>query len=148
MSGMSSAVAAGAFGLARRVTGDPAAAVRSVEAAAVLSHSVPDLIREVREQARARRVAAARPPAQTGVLAGIPADEWDVLEQVALRGRTLTEAAEDLSVARDEALYRLRRGLLAARRQLGLGEDGDNPGATGFDGLRSNRSARVLCDAT
>lgn len=113
---------AAAYSLALCVAGDEDAAAASVEAAwRTRPATRAAFIRAVREEARGRRSHDAPPRPQAPRPAGVSADDWDVLERVALRGATLAEAAEALGLERREALLRLHRGLVAAGREL-LGE--------------------------
>ncbi len=111
-------LAKAAYGLAFRITRDEERAAVSLEAAATLASdpSPAGFLRGVRRTARLRRVnaydavTAPRPPA----LSDVSYPEWAVLERVALRGMTVTEAAEALGIERREVLRLLNRGMVAA----------------------------------
>jgi hypothetical protein len=147
------AVATAAYGLALRVTGDEEKAVASVEAAAAGGVRASDpvlFVRAVRQEARLRR--SAGPPAPIGArplrLSRIPIGDWAVLERVALRGLSITEAAEALGIDRREALLRLNRGLVEARGcLLGDRQPGDDADAARRDLLDADRAAHGLDDA-
>jgi hypothetical protein len=148
-----SALAAAAYGLALRTTGDEARAVESVDAALQrrrASEAPAVFLGAVRAEARARR--AGNPDPATAPrpqrLAFVPSDDWAVLERVALRGMPLTEAAEAVGIDRREALLRLHRGLAAARSGL-LGERkaSDEPRSVGCNRLDRDLAACGLDNA-
>jgi hypothetical protein len=149
------ALATAAYGLALRITGDETRAVESVEAALGRrrpSSATPAVfLGAVRAEARTRR--AANPDPFTAPrpqrLACVPIDEWAVLERIALRGMSVTEAAEAVGMDRREALLRLHRGLVAAGSGLrGEREASDEPRATGLHRLDRDLAACGLHDAT
>src|SRR5262245_21439399 len=115
---LTSELARAAYGLAYRITRNEERAVASLESAARVTHdaSAAGFLRGVRRAARLRRafaldaVTAPRPPA----LSDVSYPEWAVLERVALRGMSVTEAADALGIERREALRLLNRGMLAA----------------------------------
>ena len=142
-------LAVAAYRLSLAITRDEERAVASVEAAARRSSDVTDrFLNVVREEARERRsgapdpATAPRPPA----LAHVSYADWAVLERVALRGMTATEAAEAVRIDRGEALRRLHRGLVAARGCLLEGQAGDDAEAVRSDVLRADLAARGLGD--
>src|SRR5439155_24623802 len=105
----------------------------------------------VREEARPHRAAAPdpatalRPPR----LSSIPIGDWAVLERVALRGMSVTEAADALGIDRRETLLRLHRGLVAARGcLLGDRHAPDDADAVRLEGLGGDRAAGGLDDST
>jgi hypothetical protein len=114
-------VALAAFALAHRITGSEARALDAVGAAASRVNGA-ELLREVRIEARARR-GTARPAAvaRPAGLEGIAADDWDVVERVALRGEMIVEVATELGVAAGVVALRLHRGLRAVRVALEKG---------------------------
>ena len=139
------------FSLALRITGDEDGALTSVVSAA--RNAVGDraaLIRAVRTEARARRrsVAPDTTVERPASFAGVAPDDWQVLERVALRGMSATEAAASLGLERHEVLSRLQRGLLAARACLAASKRQlcDDARAVGRDGLRGDRAAGVRHD--
>src|SRR4051794_25303931 len=98
---------AAAYGLALRITGARELAVDSVVCAAPRAASGrPALFQAVRGAARERRPAVATTPpvARPASLAAVAAADWAVLERVALRGMSVTEAAESFGIDRREAL--------------------------------------------
>lgn len=119
-----------AYSLALRITGDPALAAEATqEAAGRVGTDLVPLLRATRAEARRRRPRRAAPPppvARPAVLAALPHHDWQLVERVALRGMTVTEAAADLGVSRPEVLRRLHRGLAAARVSLGDARDDAN----------------------
>ena len=64
--------------------------------------------------------------------------EWAVLERVALRGMTVTEAAAALGIDRGEALRLLHRGMLAAGGCL----SGERQAGDDAQTVRARRSRR------
>jgi hypothetical protein len=142
-----SVLAAAAYGLALRVAGDTEAAVASVEAASQRRPPTTGaFVRTVREEARARRTTSAGAAASPR-LPCVAADDWDVLERVALRGMLVSEAAEAVGIERREALLRLHRGLLAAGRELlGGRQTGEDPDASRGRGLGGDLAAGGLHD--
>jgi hypothetical protein len=142
---------AAAYGLALRIAGDAEGAAASVEAASRRSPPTAGaFVRAVREEARARRplgVAGASAAIVAPPLARVAADDWDVLERVALRGMLVGEAAQEVGLERREALLRLHRGLVAARRGLVGGQEArDDPGAAFVARLRGDLAAGSLDD--
>jgi hypothetical protein len=140
-----------AYGLAVRITQDERRAVGCLELARrqAPGETGAAFLRRVRSVARLHRAAppdaatALRPPA----LADVAYGEWAVLERVALRGMTLTEAAAALEIERGEALRRLSRGLRAARGCLSRdGYSGDDAQAAGDDVLGVDLASRGLDD--
>src|SRR5262245_51310927 len=151
----SSELAFAAYGLALRITRDEQKALASLETATLLSPDATGaaFLRRVRNAARLRRVApdpatAPRPPA----LAGVALPEWTVLERVAHRGMSVTEAAEALGIERCEALRLLDRGLRAAGDCLGgksgEGQPGGDAQAVRRDVLGLDLAAGGLDDPT
>jgi hypothetical protein len=147
------ALATAAYGLALRITRDEERAVESVDAALKrprASETPAVFLGAVRSEARARRAGSADPAtaARPQRLASIPIAEWAVLERVALRGMSVTEAAEAVGIDRREALLRLHHGLVAARAGL-LGERkaSDEPRAVGRHRLDRDLAACGLDDA-
>jgi hypothetical protein len=145
-------LAAAAYGLALRVTGDRERAVESVDSAlARLEDGQVAFLNAVREQARPRRTAAPdpatapRPPR----LSSIPIADWAVLERVALRGMSVTEAADAVGIDRRETLLRLHRGLVAARGcLLDDRQAPDDADAVRLEGLGRDGAAGRLDDST
>jgi hypothetical protein len=149
------ALAAAAYGLALRITRDEERAVESVDAA--LERRRPSLetpavlLGAVRAEARARRARRADPATapRPQWLASVPIADWAVLERVALRGMSVTEAAEAVEIDRGEALLRLHRGLVAARSGLlGRRQASDEPRAVGRHRLDRELAACGLDDAS
>lgn len=144
--------AAAAYGLALRVTGDERRATEAVEAALDAGETdEAGLIARVRAEARARRSGPsdAGPVPRPAALAGVEHRDWAVLERVALRGRTLTEAAAETGLDRAEALGRLHAGMLAARERLRVepGQRRHDAGASWLERLRRDLTAGGLDDA-
>jgi hypothetical protein len=141
-----------AYGLALRISGSEERAAESVETVSLRpSSSAAAFLADVRREARARRVdmlpdpATAPPPP---ALHGLPPDDWAVVERVALRGLSLTEAAAALGIERREALLRLNRGMVAARRRLlDEGQSRDDAQAVRLDVLGGDLPAGGLDDA-
>lgn len=141
------------FGLALRITGgDESRALASVVAAARgAAGDRTTLIRSVRAEARARTRSAPTdevvpcPPS----FAGVAPEDWCVVERVALRGMTATEAAASLGLERSEVLSRLQQGLLAARACLAAGKRQlcEDARAGGRDRLGHDRAADIGDDA-
>jgi hypothetical protein len=106
-----------AYALAWRMTGShDAAAEAVVRAARVGGLETAPLVHAVRAEAKALRgrpveVGVARPDAFHGVAVG----DWEIVERVALRGMSVSEAAADARVSRADAMMRLQRGMRAAR---------------------------------
>jgi hypothetical protein len=130
-----------AFGLAYRMTGSHASAEEAVLRAARRGPLPPaELVHAVRGEARALpgrpvRESVARPEAYHAVALG----DWEIVERVALRGMTVTEAAADAGTSRADAMLRLQRGMRAARVALEERQarhDAETPaaGALGGDG--------------
>jgi hypothetical protein len=115
-------LALAAYALALRVTGDEDCAIASIKAAAPgAAHEPPQgFLNAVRREARDRRMhvpdpeTAPRPPE----LAHISLADWAVLERVAYRGMTVTEAADAGGIDRGDAIRRLSLGLAAQRDLL------------------------------
>ncbi len=139
-----------AFGLAVRMTGSRADAAAIVErSAAAVGVEPGPLVQTVRRAARLvpRRsdpISVERP----GDLHEIALGDWAVVERVALRGMTISEAASDTGLPRSEVALRLRRGMIAARDAFGSRQAADHPqparlAALGGDAARrrSRRSA-------
>ena len=109
-----------AFGLAYRVTGSHASAEEAVTRAASRGELDPtSLVHATRQEARALpgqpvAEAVARPDAYHEVALG----DWEIVERVALRGMSVTDAAADAGVARPDAMLRLQRGMRVARSAL------------------------------
>ena len=148
------ALAAAAYGLALRVTRDETRAVESVEAALERcrpSSETPGVfLGAVRAEARTRR--AGNPDPATAPrprrLACVPIADWAVLERVALRGMSVTEAAEEVGVDRRETLLRLHRGLVAAGSgHLGERKASDEPRPVRLHRLDRDLAACGLHDA-
>jgi hypothetical protein len=147
-------LAAAAYGLALRITDDETAAVESVDAALERSQPSPAtpavFLGAVRAEARSRRTdspdpaTAPRPPR----LACVPIGDWAVLERIALRGMSVTEAAEAIGIDRRETLLRLHRGLVVAGSALrDEREASDEPRAAGLDRFDRDGAACGLHDA-
>jgi hypothetical protein len=141
-----------AYGLALRITRDEQRATASIESALERLHDGPvAFLNAVREEGRLRRTGAPDPltAPRPAHLSGIPFGDWAVLERVALRGLTVTEAAEALGIDRRETLLRLGRGLAAAGRILrDRGQAGDDAYALRLDRLDGDRAPGGLDDAT
>ena len=135
----STELAFAAYGLALRITRDEEEALATIDSVARLSPEATGAVflRRVRRAARFRRavpdpVTAPRPQA----LSDVSYPEWGVLERVALRGMTVTEAAAALSIERGEALRLLHRGMVAAGGCLSRErQPGDDAQAVGLDVL-------------
>jgi hypothetical protein len=147
----SSELAFAAYGVALRITRDEERAVASVESAgpAPGGATAAAFLHRVRRAARLRRVAPPaaatepRPPA----LANVSYREWAVLERVALRGMSVTEAAAAIGIDRREALRLLHCGMLAAGDSLsGERQAGHDPQAVGLDVLGADLAAGGLDD--
>jgi len=114
-----------AYGLALRITRDEDQAVAALESVTRLAPGVEGaaFLRRVRRAARLRRTAAPGPAAapRPRALSDVSSPEWGVLEGVALRGMTVTEAAAALGVERRDALRLLHRGMVTARGCLSGG---------------------------
>lgn len=138
-----------AYVLAYRITGSQERAEQSVEAAAASAGLEPAaLVRAARTEARRRRPAPPSAPVpRPEQLHAIAAADWDILERVALRGMTLTEAAGDAGFDRREALSRLNRAMAAARAALGGGDPRDQAQPVRIDGLDRKLPAGRLDDA-
>lgn len=144
--------AAAVYALALRVTGDERSAREAVEAAlAAGGTDTAGLVARVRLEARARRGGSdgAGPVPRPAALATVEHRDWAVLERVALRGRTLTEAAAETGLDRAEALRRLHAGMVAARERLRVepGQRRDDAGASWLERLRRDLAAGGLDDA-
>ncbi len=140
----------GAYGIALRITGSPHVAEEIVCAAAAhVGLRAADLVRATRLAARGRQGGhRAAPVPRPASLRAVAADDWAILERVALRGMLVTEAARDEGLERREALRRLRRGLVSAREALArAGEPGEHPEAARLDRLGANDAACRLDDA-
>lgn len=135
-----------AYGLALRITGDELAACDSVVAAArTAGTALAPLVRAVREEARARRVASARESvSRPALLAPVRHEDWEVVERIALRGMTVAEAATDCGLERRETMLRLHRGLSVARDCLR--ETRDHAGSSWLERLRANLATGGLGD--
>src|SRR5262249_20301697 len=84
------------------------------------------------------RGTAPRPAA----LAEVSYADWAVLERVAYRGMSVTEAAEAVGIERREALARLRRGLASAGSALRQSRQaGDHPRAARLERLGGDLAA-------
>ena len=121
-----------AYGLASRMTNSRAAAEEAVSRAARRSglEQTP-LVRATRAEARGlggrpQPASVPRPMAFHDVALG----GWAVLERIALRGMTISEAAAELGVSRPEVIVRLQCGMRAARGCIEQGEVGDDAQAT------------------
>jgi len=138
-----------AYGLALRMTGSDATAGEVVARAARVAGLEPvPLVRAVRTEARAvtcrpDRVGVPRPHAFQEVDPG----DWGVVERIALRGMTVTEAAAATGLSRTDVIARLQRGMRTARACVeGRKAPGDaEPAAAGARG--GDRPARRLDDA-
>ena len=102
--------------------------------------------------ARARRTAAPDPAtaaAAAGARRRARYAEWAVLERVALRGMTLTEAAAALGIDRREALYACSTAAASPRAAASRGERqaGDDAQPVGLDVLGVDLAAGGLDDA-
>jgi DNA-directed RNA polymerase specialized sigma24 family protein len=122
-----------AFSLARRICGDDAGAAAAVEQAFAGCGESDDatgdglVLRRVRQLARAQRRRGPDAPAALDVppaaLAALPATQWHVLDLVALRGASVSEAATHLQLPEATVLAHLHAGLqgtsalLSGRRQ-------------------------------
>jgi len=133
-----------AYGLALRMTGSPAAAGEAVVRAVRVGGLEPaPLVQAVRAEARQlpgrpQRVAVSRPDA----FHGVALRDWEVVERIALRGMTISEAAEDAGLSRAETIMRLQRGMRAARACLERGQataDTETPAAHALGGDRATR---------
>lgn len=138
-----------AYGLALRITSSQERAEASVEAAAAAVGLEPvALLRATRTEARNRRSATPSAPVpRPAQLHPVAAADWEILERVALRGMTVTEAARDAGFDRREALSRLQRGMVAARAALGGGHPCDQAQPVRIDGLDRDVAACRLDDA-
>src|SRR5262245_40816034 len=127
---MTAELVTAAYGFALRVTQDEDRAVASVESAVRLGAATPaGFLRGVRRAARLRRAVAPDPRTapRAHALSDVSYPEWAVVERVALRGMSVTEAAAELGLDRREALRLLDRGMLAAGgRPLGVRQPGDD----------------------
>src|SRR5262245_23230021 len=147
----SSELAFAAYGLALRITQDEEQAVATLESVTRLAPEVDGAVflRRVRRAARFRRAAAPEPATapRPQALSDVSYPEWGVLERVALRGMTVTEAAAALGIERGEALRLLHRGMLAAGGCLSGGREarGDAQ-AVGLDVLGGDLAAGGLHD--
>lgn len=144
------AVAVAGYTLALRITGDPTHALAAVACASSFAPGTAGgLIRQIRREARSR---ASRPgrcavpkPAE---LKALDSGDWELVERVALRGMSITEAAVDLGVPPDEAMQRLSRGLRSARACLEpTRERGQKTNAGWLDRLGNQSSAVALGDS-
>jgi hypothetical protein len=139
-----------AYGLALHITGDSESALASVELAAERpAPTEAEFFRTVRREARAQRAAAPDPATlpRPSALSCVSLPDWEVLERVAYRGMTVTEAAAAVGIDRGEALRRLQRGLVAAGDCLARErEPGDDPQPAGLDLLGVDPAAHALDD--
>jgi hypothetical protein len=139
-----------AYALALRITRDERRAAASVESALERVADGPvAFLNAVRDEGRLRRAGAPDPltAPRPANLSGISFADWAVLERVALRGFTVTEAADALGIERREALLRLNRGLVAAGRFLrDRGQTGDDANALRLHRLDRDRAAGGLDD--
>jgi hypothetical protein len=142
------ALAAAAYGLAFRITGDETRAVESLEAAMERrrpSSTLPAaFLNRVRTEARSRRSSVPDPETapRPQRLAFLPVGEWAVVERIVLRGMSVTETAEALELDRRDVLLRLQRGLAAAGSALlGKREARDEPDAAGLRRLGRDLAA-------
>ena len=130
-----------AFGLAYRMTGSRTSAEEAVIRAASRGElDTTSLVHATRQEARALpgqpvAEAVARPEAYHEVALG----DWEIVERVALRGMSVTEAGVDAGVSRADAMLRLQRGMRAARvaleeRQARYDAETPAAGALGGDG--------------
>ena len=139
-----------AYGIALRMTGSVAAAEEAVARAARGSDLAPgSLVRAVRREARLlpgrpEPVGVARPASFHGVALG----DWELVERVALRGMTLTEAAVDAGLSRSDAIVRLQRGMRAACACTERGQAAGDTQATAARALCRDRSSGRLDDPT
>src|SRR5262249_32493425 len=108
-----------------------------------------EFLRAVRLEARERRppVVARGTAPRPAALAEVSYADWAVLERVAYRGMSVTEAAETVGIERREALARLRRGLASAGTALRQGrEAGNHPEPARSELLRGDLAARGVGD--
>ena len=139
-----------AFGLASRITGDGDRAIASIDAArrqGIVTDA--EFLRAVRLEARERRAPVVAPGTapRPAVLAEVSYADWAVLERVAYRGMSVTEAADAVGVERREALARLRRGLAAAGASLRQSRQaGDHPETPGLERLGGDLAAGGIGD--
>src|SRR5262245_33751963 len=147
----SSELAFAAYGLALRITQDEEQAVATLESVTRLAPEVDGAVylRRVRRAARFRRSAAPDPDTapRPQALSDVSYPEWGVLERVALRGMTISEAAAALGIERGEALRLLHRGMLAAGGCLSRGGQARGDAQTvGLEVLGADVSAGRLRD--
>src|SRR5581483_4009527 len=117
-------VAFAAFGLAVLITGDDERAIATLDAASRRTLDAGSgYLTAVRQEARTWRAMPAdpEPVPLPAALAEVSLGDWVVLERVALRGMTASEAALALGIARSEALRRLQRALTTAGLRLDHG---------------------------
>jgi len=140
-----------AYGLALRITRDEQRATATVESAlGRLDDGPVAFLNAVRDEGRLRRTGAPDPltAPRPAHLSAVQFADWAVLERVALRGLSVTEAADALGIERREVLLRLQRGLVAAGRCLGnRGQVGDDAHALRLDRLDGDRAAGGLDDS-
>lgn len=111
-------LAIAAFNLALAATGDGESALDSLRAVAQRpSEPAHAFLQAVRDEGRRRR---SEPPAASTAARPLGLDhisplDWAVLERVAFRGMSASEAAAAVGIERPEALRRLRDGLIAHR---------------------------------
>ena len=130
-----------AYGIALRMTGSVAAAEEAVARAARGSDLAPgSLVRAVRREAR---LLPGRPEP-----VGVALGDWELVERVALRGMTLTEAAVDAGLSRSDAIVRLQRGMRAACACTERGQAAGDTQATAARALCRDRSSGRLDDPT
>jgi hypothetical protein len=148
--GCSSKLAFAAFGLASRITGDEDRAIASIDAARRQCVGTDaEFLRAVRLEARERRppVVAPETAPRPAALAEVSYADWAVLDRVAYRGMSVSEAAEAVGIERREALARLRRGLAAAGTALRHGRQaGHHPEAARGERLGGDLTAGGIGD--
>lgn len=136
------------YGLALRVTGDPGVAMTAVAGAARVATDPGTLVRLSRRAARRKRQDAIAPMPRPPLLAAVDDGQWAVVERIALRAMTVSEAAADLGLGKTEVLALLRSGLAAAGGMLrGEGQLDDHPKATRVDLVERHHPTRRLDDS-
>ena len=138
-----------AYGLALRMTGSSATAEDVVARAARVAGLEPvPLMRAVRTEARQvpgepERAGVPRPEA----FRDVTLEDWDVVERIALRGMTITEAAAGTGLSRADVIARLQRGMRTAGACVESRKETGNA-QTAVAGARGDdRPARRLDDA-
>lgn len=136
------------YGLALRVTGDTRVAMAAVAGAARVATDPGTLVRLSRRAARRMRQDAIAQVQRPVALAALDDRQWAVVERIALRAMTVSEAAEELGLGKLEVLALLRGGLAAAGGMLrGEGQLDDHPEAPRVGIVKRHLAARCLDDA-